>query len=254
MPDRELRWLSQAATSRFRLADGTVVPIYAWYPKQAEKGRALMRQTAAPTVLLVHGLSGRGVQMGSFADPLTQLGYRVVSFDAPGHGFAGGKRLSLPEAASAVRQVADHIGPLAGVIAHSNGAAATLVAMSQGLLAAKAVLISPPENLSRYLLRLATFLGFTPDVATLAQSRLEVRHGVSFEDLRGGLLARDLQGEALIFHDRRDRMVPFEDGETLARAWTGARLVPVNRLGHSRILRDPCVINSTARFFGEVSK
>ena len=27
MPDRELRWLSQAATSRFRLADGTVVPI-----------------------------------------------------------------------------------------------------------------------------------------------------------------------------------------------------------------------------------
>ena len=39
-----------------------------------------------PTVLLVHGWNGRATQLGGFVEPLVARGYRVVAFDAFGHG------------------------------------------------------------------------------------------------------------------------------------------------------------------------
>ena len=49
---------------------------------------------------------------------------------------------------------------------------------------------------------------------------------------------------ALVVHDRGDREVPFEHGETLARSWPGARLMVTEGLGHRRILRDPEVVRA----------
>src|SRR4029079_1563799 len=38
-----------------------------------------------PAVVLAHGWNGRGGQLGAFVDPLVRAGFRVVTFDAPGH-------------------------------------------------------------------------------------------------------------------------------------------------------------------------
>src|SRR5215468_8096629 len=50
-----------------------------------------------PTVLLVHGWGSRGARLHSFVEPLVAAGYRVVAFDAPGHGDTAGRTSSLPE-------------------------------------------------------------------------------------------------------------------------------------------------------------
>jgi len=82
------------------------------------------------TALLVHGWAGRGSQLGAFAAPLVAEGFRVVTFDGPGHGRSPGKRSSLPEMANAVAAILRDLGGADLVVAHSLGAAASAAALA----------------------------------------------------------------------------------------------------------------------------
>lgn len=236
MPEREKVWTAGAEVWRIPFDAKRLMPLYAW--------------GQGPVVLLAHGFSGRGSQMGAYIAPLVARGYRVVTFDAPAHGAANGRQTALPEAAEAISKVAAHLGPLAGVIAHSNGAAATSVALSRGMGSARVVYISPPEDLGRFLNGVARFLGFTGAVAARTRARVEARFGVGFDALRGAPLAARQSIPALIAHDRADPMVPFADGQRIADAWPGAELIETEGLGHARILRDPGVVAAAVRFLG----
>ena len=48
-------------------------------------------------ILLVHGWSGRGTQLVKFASAFQELGYQIVSFDAPAHGKSPGSTTLMPE-------------------------------------------------------------------------------------------------------------------------------------------------------------
>lgn len=234
--ERERPWMEGAAVSRIRFDGRRWMPVYGW--------------GAGPVVLLVHGFAGRASQMGGFVAPLVAQGYRVVSFDAPAHGAADGRKSSIPEAVQAVERMAAHLGPLAAVVAHSAGAAACIVALSRGLACGRAVLVAPNEDLVGFQRRLARHLGMTERVAALTRARIEARYGMGFAALRGAPLAAGLRLPGLIVHDREDARVPFDDGERIARAWPGAELVATRGLGHARILSDAEVVARAVRFIG----
>ncbi|MEO1084501.1 MAG: alpha/beta fold hydrolase, partial [Acidobacteriota bacterium] len=77
--------------------------------------------SVGPAVLLIHGWGGRGLQLGAFAEPLAEAGFRVLAVDLPAHGESSGKSTSLPEAAEAITAVLDSLdrspGGVAGLIA-----------------------------------------------------------------------------------------------------------------------------------------
>ena len=141
-----------------------------------------------PTILLVHGLSGSGSQLCSFVAPLTKAGFRVVICDLPAHGRADGKRISFPKIASAIELIAAHIGPVASIIAHSNGAATTALALSRDLETQSLVFISPPEDLKGYLYRLSKMIGFNKKVTQHAETILAQNYGLPFDAVRGSNL------------------------------------------------------------------
>jgi pimeloyl-ACP methyl ester carboxylesterase len=62
--------------------------------------------------------------------------------------------------------------------------------------------------------------------------------------------ARQARHPLLVVHDRGDRDVPFESGETLHAAWRGSSLKETAGLGHRRILRDASVLKDTIAFIG----
>jgi pimeloyl-ACP methyl ester carboxylesterase len=240
LPKRERDWLLAAAARPLRLQSGVEIPLYEW--RATPRAHGVLDEAPLPTILLVHGMSGRAGQLGGFAAPLVKAGFRVVAFDAPGHGAAPGRRSSLPEMLWVTEEVAAHLGPLAGIIAHSNGAAATVAALSRGLQVRRVALLAPPTDLEAYLGKVARLLGFGPKVAKGAQTRLEKRYGLPFDALRGTDLARGLAQPSLIVHDNADRVVPTSEGRALADSWPGARLHVTAGLGHGKILRDDSVI------------
>jgi pimeloyl-ACP methyl ester carboxylesterase len=202
-----------------------------------------------PAVLLVHGWSGRGAQLGALVDPLVAAGRRVVTFDLPAHGQSAGERSSLFDAAAAIRAVAQRVGPLAGLIAHSFGAAATSLALHDGLEVERAVYIAPTGHLEQGLASFRSRLGVGRRAEAALHGELSRRFGAHlFRDLAIESLGPTLTVPLLVIHDRDDREVPFSEGTAIAGAWPGARLTATRGLGHNRILWNPGVVEETVRF------
>lgn len=230
-PQRELRWMAGASQSKLRFDDSRHISLLTW--------------GEGPTVLLAHGWSGRGSQMGAFVSGLVAGGFRVVAFDAPGHGDSDGRLTGLPEIAEAIQKIAKQEGPIHAVVAHSLGTAATTLALSRGLIVDRLVYISPPEDPGAFLFRAARFLGFSDAAARLARERIQRRFKASFDEARGKVLAPAMTADLLVIHDLDDEEIQHQEGALLAEVWPGAALVTTHGLGHHRIVRAPEVVELT---------
>jgi pimeloyl-ACP methyl ester carboxylesterase len=221
-----------------------------------------------PVVVLVHGWNGNAVQLTPMVAPLVKAGYRVVAFDAPGHGESPGNRSSLLEFADAIDAVVDTVRPLFGMVhalvAHSMGGAAATYSMSrwarkpedklEGVLRDAAlpcqrfVFVAPPIDVRDFVRSFSKRVGLGPDTVAAMQHRIETRFDVRLEDLYAPVLARDLSAPLLVIHDEDDREVPLERGRTLAQAWPGGQLLVTRGLGHNRILSNPEVLRHIVAF------
>jgi pimeloyl-ACP methyl ester carboxylesterase len=204
---------------------------------------------SGPIVYLLHGWGGRAEQLGAFVAPLLARGFRVVALDGPGHGASPGRRSSGPEIGRALAAVAAQLGPPAGVVAHSLGAAAVTFAIREGLPVGRAVFIGPPANPLTWVALFGRQLGLDPSVMAEMKRRSESRIQARWADLP----LVPLHGVAtppplLVVHDRDDLEVSWSDGVSVAAAWPGARLMETSGLGHRRVLRDPSVVAAVSAF------
>ena len=202
-----------------------------------------------PTVALVHGWGGRGGRLAApFVEPLVASGFSVVTFDAPGHGASDGKLSSMPQVARALAAVADEVGSLFGIVAHSMGGSATTLAMTQGLQIERAVFIAPAADPARFAVDFAKLLAVGPTAMTEMRRRSETRLRFRWADLNVPLMAATLDAPLLVVHDRDDSTVPWEEGAAIAAAWPGAELVTTTGLGHRDIVRDPATVARAVDF------
>jgi len=203
----------------------------------------------APAVLLAHGWGGNAAQMRPFVFPLLQAGYRVIAYDQPAHGVSEGRLTGLPDFADVLAEVAAHHGDVQAVIAHSLGAAAAAISLANGKTSfSKIVLVSPPSDLIGYSRRFARWHWIPEPVRKHMQKAIEERYGVRWDELEVPRIAPRMSAQALVIHDRDDRLMPWAHGATVARHWPGARLLSTDGLGHRRILADERVTNAAADF------
>jgi pimeloyl-ACP methyl ester carboxylesterase len=173
----------------------------------------------APTIVLLHGWEGRASQLGAFVPPLVAAGYRVVGLDGPGHGESPGRSSSLVALGKALLAMGGHLGPLAGVVAHSAGAVAAVYALKRGLAVERLVCVAPGVDLEGYAREFARLFGLSAAVSGSMRRRIERRLGVSWEELDPRRAPAHLRVPLLVFHDRGDREAPFAGGAALAQAW-----------------------------------
>lgn len=207
--------------------------------------------TDAPAVLLVHGWGGRGSQLGALVEPLLAAGFAVYTFDAPGHGDSAGRRSSFPEMEEALRAVAAEIGSLAGLVAHSAGAAVAQAAFCRGLEAERLVYVAAGADPMEFTREFGRQLGVAEPVVQAMRRRIETRFRVALADYQMLDRADGQLTPLLLAHDRDDRETPFAGSAALAERWPAARLTATEGLGHRRILRDPLVIGRILSFLGD---
>ncbi|RYU81881.1 alpha/beta fold hydrolase [Hymenobacter persicinus] len=207
---------------------------------------------AGPAILLVHGWEHRASFWGAFATALSAAGYRVIAFDGPAHGASPGRRTTLPEFGAAIQAVAEAVGPVWGVVAHSFGAAATAglpVRFNQDQGLPRLVLLSVPGSTPAVFERFAELLQLSASVTHRMLAFVEQQGGRRVESFS---LTRPDHAvpahRALLFHDRADDTIPFAEAEAIARHWPGLDFRPTIGLGHNRILRDAAVIEQTLAF------
>ncbi len=203
-----------------------------------------------PAVLLVHGWSGRGSQLGAFVEPLVAAGHRVVAFDLPAHGRTPGRRTNAMVATEAVLRAGEAAGPFHGVIAHSFGALCTTLALRDGLAADRVAFVAPASGASQAVRGFSRQFGLSWPAEWSLRGEMERRFGPTiWARFSARVAARRLTVPALILHDLEDDEVAYREGQLLSHAWPGARLVTTAGLGHRRILRDERVVAETVELF-----
>jgi pimeloyl-ACP methyl ester carboxylesterase len=235
------RWIMDRFFTPRRTAEPDTGPVgEEWAIRSGGEEIAVYSAGVAPRVLLVHGWEGRSEDLSSMAHALQSAGYGIVAFDHPAHGRSSGKRTTLPTMSRAVLDVARAAGPFAAVVGHSLGASATLLALSNGLPARCAILIAPAYDERVFVHQLGSYLGTTQPRINGVIRRLERGTDAVGARVTDRAAAR-IGVPGLVLHDRSDRAVPFSHGVSVAAAWPGARFIPLDGLGHRRVLDAPTV-------------
>lgn len=204
---------------------------------------------SGPVILLVHGWSGRGTQLGSFVEPLINAGYRVLSFDAPAHGLSSGKRTNLYEVADTILAMQDYYGKFDSVITHSFGGPCTAIAIQRGLKTKSMVSISPPANTLGLVEKFSRVLHIPEKAGARLIQLIETSFGKNiWEKISMGNTVKEIDIPGMVIHDAQDFDIPWEEGQAVAYAWNNAPFKITGGLGHRRILRDADVIESAIDF------
>ena len=201
------------------------------------------------TVYLVHGWEGHLGHVAGFVLPLLNAGFRVVAFDMPGHGRSPKQRTDLKDFAEALVWVTRRQGQPYGVVAHSFGATATLLAAPE-VTPQKLTLIAPMRSLHDHVALFDRVVGLPADVKKRLVRRLEHQIGLPLHSTDTVTTVQPLALGGLVVHDRDDRLIAYGSGQAVAAAW-GAPLYTTHGLGHRKILSDPAVIARVLRYLSD---
>lgn len=236
-PKRELAWLSQSRQIQINSSHGRIAT-YHW------------GDASKPRVFLVHGWSGRGLQLGAFVEPLLQAGYSVTSFDAPGHGQSDGNSTTVFQVADVLRQIVLDAERPHAIISHSFGGMVSAYALHHYQLDIhKCIAISCPTTPKYLIENFVEMFQLNNRVTDGFIAELKKEFGDDVLDrISADLNLQDWFGELLVIHDKDDDIVHWQYSESLAEAAKNSKTMYTSSLGHRRILGDSEVIGATVNF------
>ncbi|WP_373057594.1 alpha/beta fold hydrolase [Zunongwangia sp. H14] len=199
-------------------------------------------------ILLVHGWSGRGTQLSKIADALISKGYGTISFDAPAHGKAPGKRSMMPHFVAAIHQLDKTHGPFEAVIGHSLGGMASLRAVKEGLKTKKLVVIGTADSITHITREFAANMKMNEEVARRMKTYLDTRLGQDMNTYSGAISAEGITTPTFVIHDKTDVDVSVNCAYKIHKTLENSKILITEGLGHRRILGDPEVINRITTF------
>lgn len=210
----------------------------------------------ARAVLLIHGWGGRGSDLAAFVQPLLDKGFRVAWFDGPAHGSSSGRATDMFQFAETIRQVSRTVEGVEAIVAHSFGAACSLLANREAPLAVgRMVLVGCFADAIYITESFGRFLRIAPAVTAGMRDLLveRYRRRWSWEEIAPLRLVKCARFPILFIHDADDDEVPFAQASALADAAESARLYRTQGQGHRRILREAAAVQAATHFIGDAS-
>lgn len=203
---------------------------------------------SGPRIVLTHGWSGRGGQFYPWVDLLTEAGFSVTVFDAPGHGGSEGSTGSLVQMVQSLEVIAAAYGPLHAVIGHSLGGAACLVATAHGLPTEYVVTLNAPADILQVMENTMGSMGLRKKSIEKIWAGLEQRFGIQLSDYQPQQQADRIHQRVLLIHDLDDTEVLWKDQELLKQKIPHADVLTTKGYGHYRVLRHTQAILKTRQF------
>lgn len=204
--------------------------------------------TGEKKVLLVHGWSGRGTQLFKIADLMVNLGYEVVSFDAPAHGKSSGNSSIMLEFIASIHEINKVHGPFDVAIGHSLGGMAILNAIKDNFHVEKSVIIGSGDIITDILLDFTNKLGLKEKIAYAIQSKFEKKYQAPMNDFSGSRAAQGVKIPVLVIHDAQDGDVPVQAAHQICHFLEKHELMITTGLGHRKVLGDEAVLNRIRTF------
>lgn len=209
---------------------------------------------AEACVVVAHGWGSRALRMQMWLAPLRSLGYAVLFYDARGHGESDPTpHVSLRHFAEDVRAAvafARQRFSRVAVLGHSLGAAATLVAMADGLDLEAAVCLAAPAHPLQATVDLLAGQGLPVGFITRRVSpHAQALAGRTFDSMAPERRVAGVRAPVLLLHGSDDAVVPAAHFHRIGRA-AGPNVEAhlIAGADHATIKSDPRVRDMVSRF------
>ncbi|HLV14091.1 MAG TPA: alpha/beta hydrolase [Xanthomarina sp.] len=186
------------------------------------------------TVLLAHGWESNSARWQTLITNLKKRGYGVVALDAPAHGRSGSNRFNAIIYSEFIKVVSERFQPKI-IIGHSVGGMATAYFQHkyQKESIQKLILLGAPSEFTDVLKRYTDMLGFSKRVKKHLNLMIKERFGEYPEAFSTANYLENINSKGLIIHDKKDRIIPFNDAVLIKTKYKNSTLISTEGYGHS---------------------
>ena len=186
------------------------------------------------TILLVHGWESNSSRWRNEIKKLIKEGYDIIALDAPAHGGSGSNFFNAILYSEFINVVSQKFKPTI-FVGHSVGAMSIIFFLHKKNYsdAKKIVLLGAPSTFAAIIERYKKIMGFRNkiDKGIDRYIKLTFGHPPSYYSTANFIKNIDCRG--LIFHDKRDPVIPYDDALEIDLQFKNAKLISTEGLGHS---------------------
>lgn len=233
----------QAKPLHLLLKDAIAIRGFEWLPLPANNN--------GQTVLIAHGYASFSFKFEQYIQPLLKMGYRVVCFDAPGHGLSDGKYINVVVYKEALEQVMDQFGPIDHFIGHSLGAL-TLSLIAETIpnpLQHKFILIAPATKTTTTFANYFKMMHFNETIKDAFIKTVLSKTSLSIQHFEADRAIHKFNGPVLWVHDQEDLVCPYADITSFQKkAEKNIKFLITKGLGHNKVYKTPEVLEEIMAF------
>ncbi|RKR12470.1 pimeloyl-ACP methyl ester carboxylesterase [Maribacter vaceletii] len=186
------------------------------------------------TVLLVHGWESNTFRWRNLIEKLKEEKFNIIAFDAPGHGHSSGKHLYVPLYAEVLQQMVEKHRPK-HIVGHSLGGMTILynTYKNHNEDLEKIVTIGSPSEFYKLVNNFQNILKFNTRVLKAFENYIKERFDFYIKDFSTAAYVQTNTNKGLLFHDKLDKIAPYEDSENVHKNWKNSTFITTEGLGHS---------------------
>ncbi|MBU2930205.1 alpha/beta fold hydrolase [Winogradskyella psychrotolerans] len=185
------------------------------------------------TVLLAHGWESNASRWAYILKELKAQDYNIIALDAPAHGRSDGKQFNAILYSEFINVVANKFNPDV-LIGHSVGGMASVFYMHKHQLPSikKLILLGAPAHFTGVFDRYKSMMGFNTKISKGLDNIIIERFGQPVSYFSAANFTESIDAKGLIIHDKKDRIIPYEDGLLIANRYKNSEFISTTGFGH----------------------
>ncbi|EDP72042.1 hypothetical protein FBALC1_13112 [Flavobacteriales bacterium ALC-1] len=202
------------------------------------------------TVLLAHGWESNASRWEYILNDLKTQDYNIIALDAPAHGRSGGKQFNAVLYSECLNVVIKKFKPDV-LIGHSVGGMASVFSIHNHKLPSikKLVLLGAPAHFTGVFSRYKTMMSYNNRISNGLDKVVLERFGKTVDYFSTANFTESIDAKGLIIHDKKDRIIPYEDAQLIDNRYKNAELITTTGFGHG--LKDKSLIPKIIGFIND---
>ena len=195
----------------------------------------------------MHGWESNSSRWRNEIKKLIKEGYDIIALDAPAHGGSGSNFFNAILYSEFINVVSQKFKPTV-FIGHSVGAMSIIFFLQKKTYSDsnKIVLLGAPSTFTGIIERYKKMMGYSKKVGNGIDRYIKLTFGYPASYYSTANFIKNIDSHGLIFHDKRDPIIPYKDAIEIDLQFKNARLIPTKGLGHA--LKDNYISDEIIKF------
>ncbi|KJD35371.1 alpha/beta hydrolase [Tamlana sedimentorum] len=199
------------------------------------------------TILFAHGWESNSYRWKVLINKLQKFNYNLVALDGPAHGKSSGNKFNAILYSEFINVVANHYKPNI-IIGHSVGGMSSIFFQHNYQIKSleKLVLLGAPSEFTKIFKGYVKMLNFNSKIEDGLNKMVEKRFDNETAYFSSANFTKKIETEGLIIHDKKDKVIGYDEAELIARNYKNSTLKTTEGFGHG--LKDDSIDDAIINF------